>query len=64
MRPDIIGDRVDSRSPRAPDEQHAHDGKARDPVHQPDMPNLSEAIRRPVEMGLEVSGKGEKKPKG
>jgi hypothetical protein len=30
--------------------------------HQPDMPNLSEAIRRLVELGLEAS-KG-KKPKG
>jgi hypothetical protein len=31
--------------------------------HQPDMPNLSEAIRRLVELGLEASAKG-KKPKG
>ena len=27
--------------------------------HQPDMPNLSEAIRRLVEIGLEASSKGE-----
>ena len=32
--------------------------------HQPDMPNLSEAIRRLVELGLEASSKGEKKSKG
>lgn len=31
--------------------------------HQPDMPNLSEAIRRLVELGLEAS-KGKGKPKG
>jgi hypothetical protein len=28
------------------------------------MPNLSEAIRRLVELGLEASSKGEKKSKG
>jgi hypothetical protein len=31
--------------------------------HQPDVPGLSEAIRRLVELGLEAASKGEKKPK-
>jgi hypothetical protein len=32
--------------------------------HQPDVPNLSEAIRRLIEKGLEAGERGEKKPKG
>jgi hypothetical protein len=33
--------------------------------HQADVPNLSEAIRRLIEVGLEASSKGDKpKPKG
>ena len=32
--------------------------------HQPDVPNLSEAIRRLIEMSLDASAKPEKKPKG
>jgi hypothetical protein len=31
--------------------------------HQPDMPNLSEAIRRLVEIGLEAGERGDKKSK-
>ncbi len=31
--------------------------------HQPDMPNLSEAIRRLVELGLEAAAKSKSKPK-
>jgi hypothetical protein len=31
--------------------------------HQPDVPNLSEAIRRLIEMGLETGERHDKKPK-